>query len=155
MAKEGLKLVGAILICQLAGLFGSLATFSAIPNWYKFLNKPFFTPPNWVFGPVWTILYAMMGISLFLVWQKKKRTCEEGLCYFWAQLALNTLWSLIFFGVKNLWFGFVIISLLWLMIVATIIKFRRISRKAALLLVPYLLWVSFATLLNLSVAILN
>lgn len=150
-----LKLLGAILLCQMAGILGSLATFPAIPNWYRYLNKPVFSPPNWVFGPVWTTLYTMMGISLYIVWQRSKKRCEEGLCYFYIQLALNALWSLIFFGARNLWFGFIIIIFLWVMILATIIKFKKVSKKAAYLLVPYLAWVSFASILNLAVAVLN
>lgn len=150
-----LKLAGAVLICQMAGILGSTATFSAIPTWYRTLSKPFFSPPNWVFGPVWTTLYTMMGISLYIVWQRSKKKCEEGLCYFYVQLALNALWSLIFFGARNLWFGFIIIIFLWVMILATIIKFKKVSKKAAYLLVPYLAWVSFASILNLAVAVLN
>lgn len=150
-----LNLTGAVLVCQMAGVLGSLATTPSIPNWYIFLNKPFFSPPNWVFGPVWILLYTMMGISLYIVWEKKKQICEEGLCFFWTQLALNALWSLIFFGARNLWFGFVIIIFLWVMILGTIIKFRKISKIAAYLMVPYLIWVTFASLLNLAVAILN
>lgn len=136
-----LKLIGAILICQMAGVLGSIATISAIPTWYVTLKKPFFSPPNWVFGPVWITLYTMMGLSLYTVWEKKKKICEGGLCYFWTQLALNALWSLIFFGARNLWFGFVIIVFLWVMILLTIIKFRKVSKKAAFL--------------NLAVAVLN
>ena len=150
-----LKLIGAILICQTAGVLGSTATISAIPTWYATLNKPLFSPPNWVFGPVWITLYSMMGLSLYIVWEKKKKICEEGLCYFWIQLSLNALWSLIFFGARNLWFGFVIIIFLWIMILKTVIVFKKLSKKAAWLLVPYLLWVSFASLLNLAVAMLN
>lgn len=155
MKKKVINLVLAILVCQMAGVLGSVATISAISTWYVTLNKPLFLPPNWVFGPVWITLYTLMGVSLYIVWEKKKKIHEEGLCYFWTQLALNSLWSLIFFGARNLWFGFVIIVFLWVMILATILKFRKISKKAAWLLVPYLLWVSFASILNLAVAILN
>lgn len=149
-----LKLIGAILICQMAGLLGSMATISSIPNWYSALKKPFFNPPNWVFGPTWIILYTLMGISLYLIWETRKKK-EECICYFWIQLALNALWSLIFFGTKNLWFSFLIIIFLWVAILVTIINFRKISKTASYLLVPYFLWVSFASILNLAVFILN
>lgn len=156
MKRENLvSLIGSILICQAVGVLGTVATVSSITGWYGLLNKPFFTPPSYIFGPVWFVLYCLMGISLYLVWQKKKASCEEGVCYFWAQLALNCLWTFIFFGAKNLWFSFLVIVFLWVMIFLTILKFRKISIKASWLLVPYQIWVSFAALLNFSVALLN
>lgn len=146
-----LQLVGFVLLCQAAGTIGSIFTFSAIPNWYAYLNKPFFNPPNWIFGPVWTTLYALMGIAVYLVWKKRK-----GIPFwFWVQLVLNALWSILFFGLQNPILAFVGVVFLWLSIFLTITSFYRIHKTAAYLLVPYLLWVTFASLLNASIALLN
>jgi len=152
-----LKLVASIILCQLAGLIGSLATVPAIPTWYESLKKPFFNPPNWIFGPVWTGLYALMGVSLFLTWQRRKDNSEVNiaLVFFFLQLMLNVLWSMAFFGLRSPLLGLMDIVLLWTAIFLTIRKFLNISRTAALLLVPYILWVSFAVLLNFSLWVLN
>lgn len=151
------KLLVSIIVCQLAGAIGSIFTFEAIPSWYAQINKASFNPPNWLFGPVWTILYLLMGISLYLVWQaaEKNKKANSAMLLFGIQLALNTLWSIIFFGLKAPWLAFAEIIVLWVAILATIIKFYQISKKAAWLLVPYLLWVSFASILNLFAALLN
>ena len=146
-----MQVIGFILLCQAAGTIGSIFTFSAIPNWYAYLNKPFFNPPNWIFGPVWTTLYTLMGISVYLVWKKRK-----GIPFwFWVQLVLNALWSILFFGLQNPILAFVGVIFLWLSIFLTITSFYRIHKTAAYLLVPYLLWVTFASLLNASIALLN
>jgi len=145
-----LKLILSIGICLGAGILGSFFTVSSIPNWYVTLNKPFFSPPNWVFGPVWTILYILMGYSLYLVWKKKKVPSV-----FWLQLILNASWSIIFFGMKNPGLALIDIALLWVAIVLTIKSFYKISKSAAYLLIPYLLWVSFASILNISIWLLN
>lgn len=152
-----LKLVASIIVCQLAGLIGSLATVPAIPTWYESLKKPFFNPPNWIFGPVWTGLYALMGVSLFLAWQRRKDNSQVNiaLVFFFLQLMLNVLWSMAFFGLRSPLLGLMDIVLLWTAIFLTIRKFLNISRTAALLLVPYILWVSFAVLLNFSLWVLN
>jgi benzodiazapine receptor len=152
-----LKLIAGIILCQLAGLIGSLATLPSIPIWYESLKKPFFNPPNWLFGPVWTGLYTLMGISLFLVWRRREGNpqVKMALTFFFVQLILNTLWSLAFFGLRSPLLGLADIVLLWIAIFLTIQKFSRISRRAALLLVPYILWVSFAVLLNVSLWSLN
>ncbi len=144
------KLIIAILICQLAGVVGSIFTISAIPEWYATLVKPGFAPPNWLFGPVWITLYTLMGISLYLVWQKgfKKREDKNALYVFVAQLFLNATWSIVFFGMREIFYGLINIIALWVAIAATIISFYKISRKAAWLLVPYILWVSIAAVLN-------
>ena len=148
-----LKLLTAIVISEAAGIIGSLFTASAIPGWYASLIKPQLAPPNWVFGPVWTTLYALMGIAAFLVWKRglERREVKTALAIFVGQLALNTLWSIIFFGLKNPGAAFIEIILLWLAILATIIAFAKISKPAAWLLVPYLLWVSFAGYLNYAI----
>jgi benzodiazapine receptor len=155
--KKALKLTVCILLCELAGIIGSVFTLSSIPTWYAGLQKPWFNPPNWIFGPAWTTLYALMGIALYLAWEKgfEKRKNRIALSVFVAQLVLNAIWSLIFFGAKNLGLAFAEIILLWLAILANIILFYRIDRRAGLVLVPYILWVSFASLLNYSVWMLN
>jgi len=151
------KLAAAILVCLFAGLIGSFFTIDSIATWYTTLQKPGFNPPNWVFGPVWTTLYTLMGISAYLVWMKgwDKKEVRVALWVFILQLVLNTMWSIIFFGAKELFSAFVEIVFLWLAIVFTIFLFNRISRNAALLMVPYLLWVSFAAFLNYSIWQLN
>jgi len=146
-----LRLLLAILVCQLAGVVGSFFTFSAVRDWYAYIEKPFFSPPNWVFGPVWTTLYTLMGISLYLVWRKGKGVSV----WFWVQLVLNTLWSILFFGLRNPSLAFFEIVILWISIFLTIKQFYRVHRAAGFLLVPYLLWVTFAALLNVSIAMLN
>jgi len=152
-----LKLIASLVLCQLAGFIGYLATIPSIPTWYESLKKPFFNPPNWIFGPVWTGLYALMGVSLFLAWQGRKDNSQVkiALVFFFLQLISNALWSVAFFGLRSPLLGFVDIVLLWIAIFLTIQKFLRISRTAALLLVPYFLWVSFAVLLNFSLWVLN
>lgn len=144
------KLILSIGLCLGVGIVGSFFTTSSIPTWYATLNKPFFSPPNFIFAPVWTTLYILMGISLYLVWQKGKVPT-----IFWIQLILNFLWSILFFGLKNPVLGFVEIVVLWITIFLTIKNFYPISKWAAYLLIPYLLWVTFASILNLSIVILN
>jgi tryptophan-rich sensory protein len=151
------KLVIAVVVSELAGIVGSVFTAPAIPNWYAGLVKPSFTPPAWVFAPVWTTLFALMGVAAFLVWQKglERRDVKFSLAIFIGQLALNMLWSITFFGQQNPAVALIEIIFLWLAILATIIAFSRISKPAAWLLIPYLLWVSFASYLNYSVWLLN
>ena len=152
-----LRLIVSILICQLAGFIGSIFTTPAIPTWYESLKKPLFNPPNWIFGPVWVSLYLLMGISLFVIWQRRANNLQtkRGLILFFAQLILNAFWSVAFFGLKSPFSGFIIIVLLWVAIFLTIQNFLKISKIAALLLLPYILWVSFAAVLNFSLWILN
>jgi len=154
--KDILKLVISIALCQLAGFIGSLFTTPAIPTWYKTLNKPFFTPPNWIFGPVWISLFILMGISLFMLWQTQDHPrFKTALIFFFVQLILNVLWSAAFFGLRSPLLGFIDIVLLWVAILLTIQHCLRISRIAGLLLLPYMIWVSFAVVLNFSLWILN
>ncbi|MDP3733292.1 MAG: TspO/MBR family protein [Candidatus Daviesbacteria bacterium] len=150
MPKDFPKLLFSIGLCLGAGIVGSFFTFSAIPTWYAALAKPSFSPPNWVFGPVWTILYILMGISLYLVWLKKKVPNV-----FWIQLILNTAWSIIFFGMKNPTLALVDIIALLVAIILTIKSFYKINKLASYLLIPYLAWVSFASILNLMIVVLN
>ena len=157
MKKKIIQLVASILICQMAGIIGVGFTTSAIPLWYSTLNKPSFSPPSWVFGPVWTILYAMMGIALFLIWTNKiqREKKQQAILVFSTQLFLNAIWSPVFFGLHSPFMGLIIIVLLWISILLTIIDFYKISKTAAALIVPYFLWVSFATILNFSIWQLN
>ncbi|MFA6411044.1 MAG: TspO/MBR family protein [Candidatus Buchananbacteria bacterium] len=145
-----IKLLASIVICEMAGIVGSFFTVPSIKGWYATLSRPALNPPNWIFGPVWTTLFLLMGIALYLVWSKRKIPA-----IFWAQLILNILWSVIFFGWHNLGAAFFELILLWLAILYTIISFYRISKPAAYLLVPYILWVTFAGFLNYSLWILN
>jgi tryptophan-rich sensory protein len=152
-----LRLAISIAACQAAGLVGSLFTFSAINNWYIYLNKPSFNPPNWLFGPVWTILYTLMGISLYLIWQKgiKYKKVKQAAGIFVLHLVINALWSIIFFGFHQLLLSLFVIGLLLALIVILIRRFYPIQPWAAYLLVPYLSWVSFAMVLNFELWRLN
>ncbi len=147
----------AILLCQLAGVLGVLFTSAAIPGWYAQLNQPALNPPSWVFSPVWVSLYTLMGIAAALVWKAgwQQSGVRVALGLFAVQLALNAAWSLLFFGLRNPLFGLIDIIFMLAAIVATVIAFARVSRPAALLLLPYLLWVSFATYLNAAIWLLN
>lgn len=155
--NKPVKLIASILICEAVGLISVPFTIASIPTWYSTLNKPSFSPPNWIFGPAWTTLYFMMGVSAYLVWVKglKNKKVRTALAYFLIQLVFNFFWSFLFFGLHSPLLALVDIFLLWLAIVLTMIKFYQISKPASYLLLPYLLWVSFATLLNLSIVILN
>lgn len=151
-----IRLALSIIACQFAGVVGTVFTMPSIATWYSTLNKPWFTPPNWVFGPVWITLYTLMGIALWLVWSKgiNKKTLPA-LYPFKAQLILNAIWSIVFFGLQSPLYGLLTIVPLWLLIAYTILKFYKINKTAAYLLVPYLLWVTLATALNYAVFILN
>lgn len=149
------RLILSIGICLGAGILGSIFTISSIPTWYATLNKPVFSPPNFIFGPVWTILYILMGVSLYLVWISKGKNKKGAMNLFFIQLTLNAFWSTIFFGMKNPTLAFLDILALLTFIFLTILSFYKISKPAAYLLIPYLLWVSFATILNLSIVFLN
>ena len=149
------KLIFSIFICLFAGFIGSFFTSPTIPTWYATLQKPTFAPPNWVFFPVWTALFIMMGISLFLVWQKEDKKVKTALIIFAGQLVLNALWSVAFFGFRSPLLGLMEIIILWIAILATILSFKNVSRTAAYLLIPYILWVSFAAFVNFSIWRLN
>lgn len=156
MTKDIPKLIFSIGICLGAGVLGSFFTINSIPTWYQTLNKPFFSPPNWIFGPVWTVLYVMMGIALYLVLSVKgKVQSQKAIKVFAVQLTLNVLWSMIFFGLRNPSLALIDIIALWIAIVLTIQAFSKINKLAANLLYPYLAWVSFATALNLAIVLLN
>src|SRR4030043_300591 len=152
-----IKLIVSILVSFAAGGIGSLFTFKAIPTWYAGLKKPPYTPPRWVFGPVWTTLYILMGISVFLVWQNGLGAKGALLTFtlFWAQLAFNAFWSIIFFGMKSKGGGVIIIIVLWLLILATMIASFQVSVWAGVLFIPYIMWVSIASYLNIGVWLMN
>ncbi len=148
------KLLISLVIVFLAAAIGSLFTSNSISGWYSTLVKPSFSPPNWVFGPVWTTLYILIAISLYLVWNKNKLK-SVALYSFSLQLLLNVFWSTIFFGLHSPVYAFICIILLWLSVIWNMLEFYKISKISAYLLVPYLLWVSFATILNYYVVVLN
>ena len=152
-----LKLIIAIAVSESAGIIGSVFTAPSIPTWYEGIVKPALNPPAWVFGPVWTTLFALMGVAAFLVWKKglDRKDVKIALGVFLGQLILNTLWSIIFFGLHSPGGALLEMIFLWLAILATIITFAKIFKPAAWLLAPYILWVSFAGYLNYSIWILN
>lgn len=152
-----LALFISIVIAQLAGIIGSFYTFDSIPNWYKTLVRPEFAPPNWVFGPVWTTLYLLMGIAAYLIWSKgySDKRVKIALYVYFGQLLLNSLWSILFFGLQDIKSAFIEIIALWIMIALNIFLFGKISKTAGYLLLPYIAWVSFASILNYSFMVLN
>lgn len=178
--KNTVKLLTSIIVCELAGVVGSVFTTPEINVWYKNLNKPSFNPPGWIFGPVWSIIFLLMGISLYLVWIKeftiknslgksKEKVWNKWSKKFWngswqkiniiaifaVQLFLNILWSAIFFGAHNPGVAFFGLLMLWAAILYTIVNFYRVSKIASYLLIPYILWVSFAGVLNFSTWMIN
>jgi len=146
-----------VLVSEMAGIVGSVFTVDSISTWYAGLEKPAFSPPNWVFGPVWTLLYLLMGIAAYLVWEKGmgKKGVRKALMVFGAQLAVNALWSIVFFGMQNSMAAFFVIIVLWALIIENIREFYPISKWAGLALIPYILWVSFAAILNFAIWMLN
>jgi tryptophan-rich sensory protein len=157
MLKLILKLVACIALCEGAGLIGAIFTTPAISTWYATLKKPSFQPPNWLFAPAWTLLFLLMGIALYLIWNKGLPFAQvrTAVIFFAIQLALNILWSVLFFGAKLPLAGLIEIALLWVAILLTILRFWPLSRPAGILLLPYILWVSFATALNAAIVLLN
>lgn len=155
--KAPIKIAIAILICLGVGFASGFATQSSVGDWYLTLEKPFFNPPSWLFGPVWTILYIMMGWAAGLVWSQNidKEVKKKALLLFTFQLILNAAWSVLFFGLKNPFLALIEIILLWLLIRETYLSFKPINSLAAKLLLPYLAWVSFAALLNAAIWWLN
>ena len=146
--------VGAVLA---ASAIGSFATVRATPTWYKGLAKPSFNPPGWLFGPAWTVLYLLMAVAAWLVWKQGFGAAgvKLALAVFLAQLILNALWSVLFFGLRSPLAGLVDIIVLWVAILATIILFFRVSVTAGVILLPYIAWVSFAAVLNAAILRLN
>ena len=155
--SKAVRIIVAMAICELAGIIGSLFTRPSIPGWYAGLIKPSFNPPNAVFAPVWITLYALMGIAAGLIYERGRKGAKvrRPLSIFIAQLVLNVMWSIMFFGIHHILGAFVVIVALGILIAATIRLFWPVSRAAAVLLVPYLLWVGFAAVLNASLYALN
>lgn len=157
MKRKLTKIAIAVVICLLIGFLSSFATQSSVNDWYLNLNKPSFNPPNWLFAPVWSVLYILIGVAAGIVWGKGFHHVwvKTALYHFGFQLLLNALWSIIFFGLKNPLAALFVILILLVMIILTIRWFNVVSKKAAMLMVPYLLWVSFATILNFKIWELN
>ncbi|MBT8186072.1 MAG: tryptophan-rich sensory protein [Croceitalea sp.] len=157
MKNKLLKVITAIFVCLLIGFLSSFATQSSVNDWYLTLNKPSFNPPNWVFGPVWTILYILMGTAAGLVWGKGLHHLwvKTAIYHFVFQLLLNALWSIVFFGLQSPGWALLVILALIVSIALTIKWFKIVSKKAAYLMVPYLLWVIFAAFLNFKIWELN
>ena len=151
------QLIISIIVCQIPGILGGFITVSSIPTWYAYLAKPALVPPNWSFSIVWTLLYLLMGIAFYIVWQKgwSVSQVKTAMSIFIVQLFFNFLWSYLFFGLQSPQLGLAGITLLWILIVVNIVQFYRVSRPAGLLLIPYILWVSFAAYLNYEIMILN
>ncbi|OXG09460.1 TspO/MBR related protein [Flavobacterium araucananum] len=152
------KIVIALFICLMVGYSASVVTRPSVEIWYPTIVKPVFNPPNWIFMPVWTLLYILMAVAAGLVWDKIKEQNEEvkkALGFFLIQLTLNAIWSYLFFGLKNPMLALIEIVLLWLMIYETYLKFTKINKTAGYLLIPYMAWVAFAGVLNASIWWLN
>lgn len=156
MRKTGL-LITSVAVAEAVGIVGSFFTAPAVSQWYQYLNKPSFSPPNYLFAPVWITLYALMGIALYLVvrdgWDREG--AKTASVVYGIQLALNAIWSVIFFGLRSPFWGLIDIGLLWISIMLLIPMFYKLNKAAACLLIPYLLWVSFAAALNFSIWQLN
>ena len=157
MKKQAFYIGIAVAVCLLIGFLSGFATQSSVNDWYATLNKPSFNPPNWIFGPVWTVLYIMMGISAGIVWSKGfyHRWVKTALYHFGFQLLFNALWSVVFFGFQSPFWALLVILVLMMLILGTIRWFNVVSRLAAYLLIPYFLWVCFASLLNYRIWMLN
>lgn len=152
------KIIAVVAVCLAIGYFSGTVTRSAILDWYPTLEKTSFNPPNWIFAPVWTALYIMMGVAAGLVWNRIKYQTEavkKALVFFIIQLILNAMWSYLFFGLRNPMLAGLEIIVLWLMIYETYIQFTKINKTAGYLFIPYLAWVSFAAILNASIWWLN
>ena len=153
-----LKIVVMVITCVAVGYLSGEVTRESVTTWYPTIQKPSFNPPNWLFAPVWGVLYVLMGVAAGLVWAKiddQKETVKKGLTFFTVQLGLNALWSYLFFGLHNPLLALIEIALLWLMIYETFLQFNKVNKTAGYLFIPYLLWVSFAMVLNASIWWLN
>lgn len=151
-----IPLLLSLALAQLAGLVGSLFTVSSINTWYTGIVKPGFTPPGWLFGPVWLTLYTLMGIAAYLIWRERRHEAARfALWLYGAHLLVNALWSIVFFGLHDIVMAFLVIITLWAMILVLIVLFRRQNKTAGYLLVPYLAWVSYAAVLNATLWMLN
>ena len=151
-----MQLIISILIAQLAGAIGSIFSATSISTWYANLTKPEFSPPNWLFGPVWIILYTLMGIAAYFIWKKRQNKSARVMLWFYGiHLALNALWSILFFGFKNPFLAYIEIIFLWGMVMIITLRFSKIEKNTGYLFLPYAFWVTFATLLNFTIWMLN
>lgn len=153
-----IKIIITVSICLTVGYLSSMVTQSSIQTWYPTIQKPSFNPPNWIFAPVWTLLFILMGIAAGIVWDKidsNRELAKKGLLFFGIQLFFNALWSYLFFGLNNILLASIEIILLLLLIYETYLIFRKIDKKASYLLIPYMLWVGFASILTITIFILN
>ena len=153
-----LRIIYFVAIFLLVGYLSSITTQSSINTWYPTLIKPSFNPPNWLFAPVWTLLFIMMGIAAGMIWnqlENQRELVKKALLFFTVQLLLNALWSYLFFGLNNVLLALIEVILLWLVIYETFHIFKKIDKKAAYLFIPYLIWVAFAAVLNGSIYYLN
>lgn len=155
--KNWIKLVISLALPQVAGLTGALFTQTGEGSWYRAIEKPEWNPPGWIFGPVWTTLYILMGIAFYLIWKSNAPLHRKrpAMILWLTQLVFNFFWTIIFFNLHQIGWAFAEIIVLWLLILATIFAFARINKVAAWLLVPYISWVSFATLLTGTIWMLN
>lgn len=156
--QKYLRIVYVVAICLAVGYLSSLVTAESVKTWYPTLKKPFFNPPNWIFVPVWSLLYVLMGIAGGLVWnqlENNRELVKKGLFFFTVQLLLNAMWSYLFFGLHNILLAVIEIILLWLIVFETYLIFKKIDKMAAKLFIPYILWISFATILIIFIYILN
>ena len=153
-----LKIIIMVATCIAVGYLSGEVTRESVATWYPTIQKPSFNPPNWIFAPVWGILYVCMGVAAGLAWAKiddQKETVKKGLTFFFVYLGLNALWSYLFFGLHNPLIALIEIALLWLMIYETFLQFNKVNKTAGYLLIPYLLWATFAMVLNASIWWLN
>ncbi len=155
LSSQIIALVLLLGVCFVAAAIGSVATTSSLDPWYESLEKPVWTPSGSVIGAVWSVLYALMGIAAWLVWREVGWTLSLPLLLFGSQLAVNVLWSVVFFGLQNPVVGFVVIVVLWAMILATLVTFWRVTPLAGALFIPYIVWVSIASTLNFEIWQMN
>jgi translocator protein len=154
--KNIVKLIASLAICISAGIIGSMFNSGSIPTWYTSLKKPFFTPPNWVFSPVWAVMFILMGLGLYFLWTNlDKKGAKTALFWFSVQIVLNPLWSILFFGFKSILFAFIEVLFYWLAVFLLIFYSYKVSKKFAYLNIPYIIWVTFAAVLNFSILLLN
>lgn len=151
------KLITALGVTLITGFIGTFFTAEPLTTWYTNLNKPYWTPPDWAFGPIWTMIYILIGIAAYLIWKNglERKDVKIALLVFALQLILNLLWSVLFFGFKSIYGGLIEIIILWITILFNFILFYRISKFAGILFLPYLVWVTIASYLNYSIYILN
>lgn len=153
--KDYRKLIFSFVIVFAASLFGSFFTSKSVSTWYSTIIKPSFNPPNYLFGPVWTLLFILMAIALYMVWVDKSKEKYVAMKWFSVQLTLNVLWSALFFGLRAPLLALIEIIILEASIIWTTIKFWKINPNTSYLMLPYILWVGFATILNLAIVLLN